>query len=51
LLAPVDAAIIAKTMENMKQWRLKSIDPKELGIFYDWLDQKVTASYHELFGI
>lgn len=51
LLAPVDAAIIAKTIENMKQWRLKAIDPKELGIFYAWLDQKVAASYRELFGI
>ena len=51
LLAPVDAAIISQTKEKMKQWRSGPIDPKELGLFYNWLDQKVTASYRELFGI
>ena len=51
LITPVNIDIINQTKEKMKQWRSKAPDPKEFGLFNDWLDQKVISSYQNLFGI
>lgn len=51
LIEPVDKEIIRQTKAKIEDWRPKSMDPKELGLFYDWLDQKVLDSYQSLFGI
>ncbi len=51
LLAPVDNEIIKKTKEVMKQWQSQDASQRKLGLFNDWIDQKVTQSYLELFGI
>ncbi len=51
LIEPVDKEIIKQTKAKMEAWRSKNMDTKELGLFYDWLDQKVLGSYQSLFGI
>jgi hypothetical protein len=51
LLAPVDRAMLSKTMEVIQQWQSKPNEPKNLSLFNDWIDKKVLASYMELFGI
>jgi hypothetical protein len=51
LIEPVDKEIIKQTKAKMESWRSKNLDTKELGIFYDWVDQKILGSYQSLFGI
>jgi len=51
LIEPVDKEIIKQTKAKMESWRSKNLDTKELGLFYEWLDQKVIVSYQSLFGI
>ena len=47
----VENDIFRKTEENLKAWRTKKVDEKEMVLFYQWLDNLVQKTYTTEFGV